>query len=84
MTNTDDALRALLIEEAMIDIASDAQGDENAIFDLYSDHCGGDDDAHYMIHEFAGGDLDTADLMPRTIAFLNLLKHIPAECTECD
>jgi hypothetical protein len=84
MKNIDDALRALLIEEASIDIRLDTRGDENAIFDLYSDHCGGDDDAYYMIHEYAQGDLDTTDLLPRTIAFLHILTHIPMNCDHCE
>jgi len=84
MTNTNDAHRDLLIDEAKIDIALDTQGNQTILFDLYADHCGGDDDAHYMIHTNAQGELDLDDLLPRTIAFLTMIEHITLECPYCD
>lgn len=82
--NIDNAHRQLLIDEAKIDIGLDTLGNQNAIFDLAADHFGSDDDAHLMIHDHAEGTLDTDQLLPRTIAFLDLLQHIPLECPYCD
>lgn len=84
MTNFESDHRALLIDEAKIDIGLDTMGNQNAIFDLATDHFGSDDDAHYMIHEYAQGNIGGNDIRPRSIAFLELLEHIPSECPECD
>lgn len=83
MNNIDDEHRELIIQESLTDIGTDTLGGMNEIFDLAADHFGSDDDLHYMIHEYAQG-MDTADLRPRSIAFLRLLAHIPTHCPYCD
>lgn len=85
MTNFDADYRELITTEAMTDISLDTMGNQNSIFDLAADHFGSDDDAHYMIHLNATIGFEPGELItPRSIAFLRLLKHIPADCTECD
>lgn len=85
MTNFDNAARALMIEEATLDIRCDGGTNLDAIFDLATDHFGSDDDAHYMIHSYAS---DSAYhekyTSARSLAFLRLLPHDPNTCTECD
>lgn len=70
------------IEEHKIDIALDTLGNQTAIFDLFTDHAGGDEDAHMLIHDHEQG--VTTDLRPRTLAFLEMIDHIPAHCPNCD
>lgn len=84
-TNPEPAHRTLLIEEAKIDIGLDTMGNTNAIFDLATDHFGSDDDTHYMIHSYATDPaFHEQCTSPRGLAFLELLEHLPLECTECD
>jgi len=82
--NIDNAHRELLITEAITDIGLDTLGNQNEIYDLASDHFGSDEDLADAIHYFDAGTLREDELQPRSIAFLRLLKHIPAECLECD
>jgi hypothetical protein len=80
MTNREEA-----IAEAMTDIATDNAANQNLIFEAFVDHVGSDDDAYYLIHLHSlDADHEEGMLLPRTIAYLRLIEHIPADCTECD
>lgn len=80
------SMRETEVQEAMTDIGLETMGDQSAIFELASDHFGSDEDAHYMIHNYDLGvfEFEVTGFLPRTEAFLRLLKHIPADCPECN